>query len=66
MIKYFSLYDLKRIGQFSTLEEAQNSIKEHPEFKKSKYTKKGRPRSNYSDLKSFAITDNMGDLYYIY
>ncbi len=66
MIKYFSMYDLKRIGQFETLEEAQASIKEHPQYTKSKYTKKGTPRSNYSHLKRFAITDNNGDLYYIY
>lgn len=64
--RYFATYNLQRIGQFETLEEAQQNIKDHPEFKKSKYTKKGTPRSNYSELKRFAISDNYGDLYYIY
>lgn len=64
--KYFATYNLERIGQFETLEEAQKIIAEHPEFKKSKYTKKGTPRTNYSELKRFAICDNCGDLFYIY
>lgn len=66
MIKYFSTYNFKRIGQFDSLEDAQNSIKEHSEYKKSKYTKKGTPKSNYNELKRFAISDNNGDLYYIH
>jgi hypothetical protein len=65
MIKYFSTYNLERIGEFKTLEEAQQAIKEHPKYTKSKYTKKGTPKSNYSELKRFAISDNNGDLYYI-
>lgn len=66
MIKYFASYDLKRIGEYQSLEDAQQSIKDHPEYKKSKYTKKGTPKANYSELKRFAISDNHGDLYYIY
>jgi hypothetical protein len=66
MIKYFTTYNLERIGVFETLKEAQQAIKDHPEYTKSKYTKKGTPKSNYSELKRFAISDNNGDLYYIY
>jgi hypothetical protein len=66
MIKYFSTYNFERIGVFETLKEAQQAIKNHSEYVKSKYTKKGTPKSNYSDLKRFAISDNNGDLYYIY
>ena len=65
-IKYFASYNLERIDQFETLEQAQESIKNHTEFKKSKYTRKGTPKSNYPELKRFAISDNNGDLYYIY
>lgn len=65
-LKYFATYNLERIGAYDTLIEAQAAIKEHPAYTKSKYTKRGTPRSNYSDLKRFAISDNMGDLYYIY
>jgi hypothetical protein len=65
-VKYFSIYNLERIGEHTTLAEAQQSIKDHSEYTKSKYTKKGTPKSNYSDLKRFAIVDNYGDLYYIY
>lgn len=66
MIKYFVSYNLERFGTFETLGEAQQAIKDHPEYTKSKYTKKGTPKSNFSDLKRFAIGDNYGDLYYIY
>ena len=66
MIKYFATYNLNRIGSYETLEEAQKAIKNHSEFFKSKYTKKGTPRSNYKELKRFAISDNYGDLYYIF
>ncbi|MEW5569633.1 hypothetical protein [Rossellomorea marisflavi] len=65
-VKYFPLYDLKRIGEYSTLSEAQQSISDHSAFTKSKFTRKGTPRSNYKDLKRFAIVDNKGDLYYIF
>ena len=65
-VKYFATYNLERIGQFETLEEAQEIIKNHSEFKKSKYTKKGTPKANYPELKRFAISDNYGQLYYIY
>lgn len=65
-LKYFATYNLERIGAYDTLSEAQAVIKEHPAYTKSKYTRRGTPRSNYSDLKRFAISDNMGDLYYIY
>lgn len=65
-IKYFTSYGKERIGTFVTLEEAQQSVSSHSEYKKSKYTKKGRPRSNYSELKPFYITDNKGNMYYIY
>lgn len=64
--KYFATYNLERIGQFESVSDAQNAIKNHSEFKKSKYTKKGTPRSNYPELKRFAISDNYGELYYIY
>lgn len=64
--KYFTTYNLVRFGEFQSLEQAQEAIKNHTEFKKSKYTKKGIPRSNYPELKRFAISDNYGDLYYIY
>lgn len=66
MIKYFSTYNFERIGVFETLEEAQKAIKNHSEYVKSKYTKKGTPKSNYTELKRFAISDNSGNLYYIY
>lgn len=66
MIKYFSSFNMQRIGEFETLKEAQQAVSDHAEFKKSKYTKKGRPKSNYSELKSFYITDNKGDMYYIF
>lgn len=65
-VKYFSTYNFNRIGEYTALEEAQQAIKDHPEYYKSKYTKKGAPRSNYSELKRFAISDNNGNLYYIY
>ncbi|MCM3109991.1 hypothetical protein [Lederbergia lenta] len=66
MIKYFVTYNFERIGVYEELKDAQQIIKDHPEYKKSKYTKKGIPRANYSELKRFAITDNNGDLYYIF
>jgi hypothetical protein len=66
MIKYFATYNFERIGVYETLEEAQKEIKNHSKYVKSKYTKKGTPKSNYSELKRFAISDNNGNLYYIY
>ncbi|MCY7823313.1 hypothetical protein MOB34_05765 [Bacillus spizizenii] len=66
MIKYFATYNFKRIGVFESLKKAQQGIANHPEFFKSKYTKKGTPKSNYPELKRFAISDNNGQLYYIY
>ncbi|MCY7679872.1 MULTISPECIES: hypothetical protein [Bacillus] len=65
-MKYFANFNFVRIGEFSTLKEAQQEIGKHQEFFKSKYTKKGTPKSSYSQLKRFAISDNNGDLYYIY
>lgn len=65
-IKYFSTYDRQRIGTITSLKESQQAISNHSEFKKSKYTKKGLPRSNFKELKRFYITDNKGDMYYIY
>lgn len=65
-VKYFASYNFERIGEFESLEESQKAIKDHKEFFKSKYTKKGTPKSNYSELKRFAISDNNGHLYYIY
>lgn len=66
MIKYFVIYDFKRFGEYTSIVDAQNAVKDHSEFFKSKYTKKGSPRSNFSELKRFAISDNNGQLYYIY
>lgn len=66
MMKYFTTYDGKRFGTFETLEEAYKAIKNHPNFFKSKYTRKGSPRSNYKELKRFFLSDNNGDMYYIY
>lgn len=66
MIKYFASYNFKRIGIYERLEDAQKAVENHPEFFKSKYTKKGIPKSNYNELKRFAISDNYGQLYYIY
>lgn len=65
MVKYFAIYNFERIGEFETLKAAQQSINDHPDYIKSKYTKKGTPKSNYKELKRFAIVDNYGDLYYI-
>lgn len=65
-LKYFVTFGRERIGEFKTLKEAQEAVANHSEYYKSKYTKQGKPRSNYSDLKRFWITDNMGDMYYIY
>ena len=64
--KYFVNYDGVRIGEYESVLDAQKSISIHDDFKKSKYTKKGLPRSNYKELKRFMITDNYGDMYYIY
>jgi len=64
--KYYVFYNLVKNGQFETLEEAQEFIFNHKEFKKSKYTKKGNTKSKYYDLKPFHICDNDGNLYYIY
>ncbi|GLO66173.1 hypothetical protein [Oceanobacillus kimchii] len=65
-VKYFATYNLNRIGVYESLGEAQQAIKDHTDFVKSKYTKKGTPRSNYKELKRFAISDNYGELYYIF
>ncbi|MCC9021794.1 hypothetical protein [Bacillus nakamurai] len=66
MIKYFASYNFKRIGEFESLKEAQQEIANHQDFFKSKYTNKGTPKSNYPELKRFAISDNNGQLYYIF
>ena len=63
---YRTTYGSDLIGLFNTLEEAMDSIDNHPCFVKSKYTRKGRPRSGNKDLKVFYIVDNSGDMFYIY
>lgn len=66
METYRVTYGRDLVGKYGSLKDAKQAVKDHPEFVKSKYTRKGRPRSGNEDLKSFYIIDNSGDMYYIY
>ena len=65
-VKYKAIYGKETFFESFDLDETKKAIKNHDNFFKSKYTKKGRPRKRYGDLKSFWIVDNNGNLYYIY
>jgi hypothetical protein len=59
--KYNSWYTGIKLGTFLTLKEAQECITEHPNYAKSKFTKRGKASSNNSnDKEYFKIFDNEG------
>lgn len=61
MKKYHTWYSGVRIGTFESLAESQTCVIEHPNYKKSLFTKKGKASSNNPDQKAyFAIYDNEG------
>ena len=65
-LKYSVFYDGEKIGIYHDLETALETVKKHPKFAKSKYTRKGRPKSGHKYLGRYAIVDNNGNMYYIY
>ena len=65
-LKYSVFYDGDKIGIYHDLKTALETVKNHPKFMKSKYTRKGRPKSGYEDLGRYTIVDDNGDMYYVY
>jgi hypothetical protein len=65
-LKFNAWYCNEHLGVFETLKEARECIYNHPAYKKSYFTKKGKASSkNPNEYESFAIYDNQGYGYYI-
>jgi len=61
IMKYNAWYSCDKLGVFDTLNEAQQVIKNHVNYKKSLFTNKGKPNSRNKDQdKYFAIYDTNG------
>jgi len=59
--KFIVWYYGEKLGIFTSLNEAQNCITVHPNYKKSYFTKKGSASSKNPDSKEyFRIYDNSG------
>lgn len=64
--KFIAWYCGNEIDTFSDLKQAKICITEHPNYKKSYFTKKGEASSkNPNQDESFRIYDNMGYGWYI-
>jgi hypothetical protein len=64
--QFHSWYNGIKLGSFSTVDEAKECIYQHPNYKKSKFTKKGDARSNNENRDEyFRIYDSDGAGWYI-
>ena len=61
-IKLSVWFNNDKIGKCTTIEDAENIIAKHPEYRKSWYTKRGYPSSKHPNQKidGFRIYDNYG------
>jgi len=57
-IKYNAWFKSERLGTFETLKEAREIIYKHENFFKTKFTKRGEPRSNNITKDYFRIYDS--------
>jgi len=61
IIRYNAWYSGEKLGVFDKLNEAQQVIKNHDNYKKSLFTNKGKPTSRNKDHDNyFAIYDTNG------
>ena len=60
-LKFNAWFTGEKLGKFDTLKEAQQIIKDHENYKKSLFTKKGKATSKNKEQKQyFAIYDTQG------
>ena len=64
--KYISWFCGEKLGVFDAIEDAKDCIYQHPNYVKSKFTKKGDASSrNLNEKEYYRIYDNEGAGWYI-